>query len=105
MRSFTEPPGLRYSSFARCVLPVSRPIVCSRTIGVWPTSSSAVGYSRGTTEGYGNTIGAQSVRIAMNITTIGKGNIGSGLARLWEQAGHTVTTLGREGGDASNADV
>ena len=41
----------------------------------------------------------------MNITTIGKGNIGGGLARLWEQAGHTVTTLGREGGDASGADV
>ena len=41
----------------------------------------------------------------MNITTIGKGNIGGGLARLWEQAGHDVTTLGREGGDASGADV
>jgi predicted dinucleotide-binding enzyme len=41
----------------------------------------------------------------MNITTIGKGNIGDGLARLWEQAGHNVTTLGREGGDASGADV
>jgi 8-hydroxy-5-deazaflavin:NADPH oxidoreductase len=41
----------------------------------------------------------------MNITTIGKGNIGGGLARLWEQAGHNVTTLGREGGDASAADV
>ncbi len=41
----------------------------------------------------------------MNITTIGKGNIGGGLARLWEQAGHNVTTLGREGGDASGADV
>jgi 8-hydroxy-5-deazaflavin:NADPH oxidoreductase len=41
----------------------------------------------------------------MNITTIGKGNIGGGLARLWERAGHTVTTLGREGGDASDADV
>jgi predicted dinucleotide-binding enzyme len=41
----------------------------------------------------------------MNITTIGKGNIGGGLARLWEQAGHDVTTLGREGGDASTADV
>lgn len=41
----------------------------------------------------------------MNITTIGKGNIGGGLAHLWEQAGHTVTTLGREGGDASDADV
>ena len=41
----------------------------------------------------------------MNITTIGKGNIGGGLAKLWEQAGHTVTTLGREGGDAAGADV
>ena len=41
----------------------------------------------------------------MNITTIGKGHIGGGLARLWEQAGHTVTALGREGGDASDADV
>jgi predicted dinucleotide-binding enzyme len=41
----------------------------------------------------------------MNITTIGKGNIGGGLARLWEQAGHNVTTLGHDGGDASDADV
>jgi predicted dinucleotide-binding enzyme len=41
----------------------------------------------------------------MNITTIGKGNIGGGLARLWERAGHQVTTLGSEGGDASGADV
>src|ERR1051325_10211670 len=41
----------------------------------------------------------------MKITTIGRGNIGRGLARLWEQAGHDVTTLGREGGDASDADV
>jgi len=41
----------------------------------------------------------------MNITTIGKGNIGGGLARLWERAGHHVTTLGGEGGDVSGADV
>jgi 8-hydroxy-5-deazaflavin:NADPH oxidoreductase len=41
----------------------------------------------------------------MKITTIGRGNIGGGLARLWEQAGHDVTSLGREGGDASDADV
>jgi predicted dinucleotide-binding enzyme len=41
----------------------------------------------------------------MNITTIGKGNIGGGLARLWERAGHNVTTIGRDGGDASDADV
>jgi 8-hydroxy-5-deazaflavin:NADPH oxidoreductase len=41
----------------------------------------------------------------MNITTVGRGNIGGGLARFWEQAGHSVTTLGRDGGDASDADV
>ena len=31
----------------------------------------------------------------MKITTIGRGNIGGGLARLWEQAGHEVTRLKR----------
>jgi predicted dinucleotide-binding enzyme len=41
----------------------------------------------------------------MKITAIGRGNIGGGLARLWEQAGHDVTTLGSDGGDVSNADV
>lgn len=41
----------------------------------------------------------------MRITTVGRGNIGGGLARLWQQAGHDVTTLGSDGGDASDADV
>ena len=41
----------------------------------------------------------------MKITTIGRGNIGGGLARFWEAAGHEVTSLGRDGGDASGADV
>jgi predicted dinucleotide-binding enzyme len=41
----------------------------------------------------------------MKIVTVGRGNIGGGLARLWRQAGHDVTELGREGGDASDADV
>jgi predicted dinucleotide-binding enzyme len=41
----------------------------------------------------------------MRITTIGRGNIGGGLSRLWQEAGHDVTTLGRDGGDASDADV
>ncbi len=41
----------------------------------------------------------------MRIVTLGRGNIGGGLARRWEEAGHSVTTLGREGGDASGADV
>jgi predicted dinucleotide-binding enzyme len=39
----------------------------------------------------------------MRITTIGKGNIGGGLARRWRDAGHDVTELGKEGGDASEA--
>ena len=34
-----------------------------------------------------------------------KGNVGSGLARRWEMAGHTVTVVGREGGDASGAEA
>jgi predicted dinucleotide-binding enzyme len=41
----------------------------------------------------------------MKITTIGRGNVGGGLARRWEQAGHTVTQLGRDGGDAAAADA
>jgi predicted dinucleotide-binding enzyme len=41
----------------------------------------------------------------MNITVIGKGNVGGGLAKLWRAAGHDVQEIGREGGDASNADV
>ncbi|MGW2449478.1 dinucleotide-binding protein [Streptomyces sp. NPDC001675] len=41
----------------------------------------------------------------MNITVIGRGRVGGGLGRLWQKAGHRVTTLGQEGGDASDADV
>lgn len=41
----------------------------------------------------------------MNIITIGKGNVGGGLARIWRAAGHEVTELGRDGGDASAADA
>src|ERR1044071_9402642 len=41
----------------------------------------------------------------MKIVTIGRGNIGGGLAGLWRDAGHDVTELGRDGGDASDADV
>jgi predicted dinucleotide-binding enzyme len=41
----------------------------------------------------------------MKITVIGRGNVGGGLARRWERAGHDVTTLGRDGGDAADADV
>lgn len=41
----------------------------------------------------------------MRITVIGRGNVGGGLAERWRRAGHEVTELGREGGDASDADV
>lgn len=41
----------------------------------------------------------------MKIVTIGRGQIGGGLARLWREAGHEVGELGRDGGDASDADV
>jgi predicted dinucleotide-binding enzyme len=41
----------------------------------------------------------------MNITVIGRGNIGGGLADLWERAGHQVTRLGRGGGDVGAAQV
>jgi predicted dinucleotide-binding enzyme len=36
---------------------------------------------------------------------IGRGNVGGGLARKWRDAGHDVQELGRDGGDASGADV
>ncbi len=41
----------------------------------------------------------------MNITVNGRGNVGGGLARRWEKAGHTVTELGRDGGDAADAEA
>jgi predicted dinucleotide-binding enzyme len=33
----------------------------------------------------------------MNITVIGRGNVGGGLARFWRAAGHEVQELGRDG--------
>jgi 8-hydroxy-5-deazaflavin:NADPH oxidoreductase len=41
----------------------------------------------------------------MNITVIGRGNVGGGLAGFWRAAGHEVQELGRDGGDASEADA
>ena len=41
----------------------------------------------------------------MRITVIGRGNVGGGLANRWRNAGHDVTELGKDGGDASDADV
>jgi 8-hydroxy-5-deazaflavin:NADPH oxidoreductase len=42
---------------------------------------------------------------AVKISVVGKANVGGGLANLWEKAGHDVEAFGREGGDASAADV
>ena len=41
----------------------------------------------------------------MRIAVVGKGNVGGGLADLWEKAGHEVARIGRDGGDVSDADV
>jgi predicted dinucleotide-binding enzyme len=41
----------------------------------------------------------------MRVAVVGKGNVGGGLADLWEQAGHEVTRIGRDGGDVSDAEV
>jgi 8-hydroxy-5-deazaflavin:NADPH oxidoreductase len=41
----------------------------------------------------------------MKIAVVGKGNVGGGLADLWDKAGNEVTRIGREGGDVSDADA
>jgi 8-hydroxy-5-deazaflavin:NADPH oxidoreductase len=41
----------------------------------------------------------------VRVVTIGKGHVGGGLAELWRAAGHVVTELGHEGGDAAGADA
>jgi predicted dinucleotide-binding enzyme len=41
----------------------------------------------------------------MRIAVVGRGNVGGGLADLWERAGHHVTRIGRDGGDVSDAEA
>jgi 8-hydroxy-5-deazaflavin:NADPH oxidoreductase len=41
----------------------------------------------------------------MKVAVVGKGNVGGGLADLWEGAGHDVTRIGSDGGDVSDADA
>ena len=41
----------------------------------------------------------------MRIAVVGRGNVGGGLAELWERAGHEVLRIGREGGDVSEAEA
>jgi 8-hydroxy-5-deazaflavin:NADPH oxidoreductase len=40
----------------------------------------------------------------VNLTTIGEGALGGGLARRWNRAGHNLTLLGHDGG-ACGADL
>jgi predicted dinucleotide-binding enzyme len=44
-------------------------------------------------------------RKPMRIVSVGKGRIDGGLAKLWTAAGHDILSLGRDGCDASSADV
>ena len=41
----------------------------------------------------------------MKVAVVGRGNVGGGLADLWERAGHEVARIGREGGDVSDAEA
>ena len=41
----------------------------------------------------------------MKIAVVGKGNVGGGLADLWEKAGHEVNRIGKDGGDVSDAEA
>jgi predicted dinucleotide-binding enzyme len=39
----------------------------------------------------------------MKIAVVGRGNVGGGLADLWEGVGYEVSRIGRESGDVSEA--
>ncbi|HEX6457405.1 MAG TPA: hypothetical protein VF032_00695 [Thermoleophilaceae bacterium] len=41
----------------------------------------------------------------MKLAVVGRGNVGGGLADLWEKAGHDVTRIGSDGGDVSGAEA
>src|SRR5829696_7416932 len=41
----------------------------------------------------------------MKIAVLGRGNVGGGLADLWEKAGYEVTRIGREGGDIADVEA
>jgi 8-hydroxy-5-deazaflavin:NADPH oxidoreductase len=41
----------------------------------------------------------------VKIAVVGRGNVGGGLADFWEQAGHDVDRIGKDGGDVSAAET
>jgi 8-hydroxy-5-deazaflavin:NADPH oxidoreductase len=45
------------------------------------------------------------VEAGVKITVVGRGNVGGGLADLWEGAGHDVSRIGSDGGSAGDAEV
>jgi predicted dinucleotide-binding enzyme len=49
--------------------------------------------------------GAVQETAGMKIAVYGTGNVGGGLADLWERKRHQITRIGREGGDVSQAEV
>ena len=50
-------------------------------------------------------IGRRDRRQALRIAVVGRGNVGGGLANLWERAGHEVVRHGRDGGDVSDREA
>src|SRR5205085_4813362 len=75
----------------------------------WSPRDAARGRIPRTPRTSGSTIVASATTMereqAMMITVVGRGNVGGGLAKRWQAAGHDVQALGRDGGDASDADV
>jgi 8-hydroxy-5-deazaflavin:NADPH oxidoreductase len=41
----------------------------------------------------------------MKVAVLGRGNVGGGLADLWERASHELTRIGREGGNVSDVEA
>ena len=41
----------------------------------------------------------------MKVAVVGRGNVGGGLADLWEKAGHEVRRIGREGANVPDAEA
>src|SRR6478752_3951568 len=86
----------------------SSPSTGSRSTGFAPTRRSGCSQSRSTTADRRSRHNDSTITkgdVEMRITVVGRGNVGGGLADMWERAGHYVTRLGRDGGDVSDADV
>ena len=103
IRSLTEPPGLRNSSFARMRAPPAGDMRSSRTIGVPPTRSRIVGKSRA----IGGKPTARAVVAGRHEDHSDRQGERRRRARpaLASRRATTCTAFGRDGGDAADADV